>query len=147
MPAPCQPHAAPCQLQLHAPCGPMPAPHNDLVSGLGENSIYLLVPVLRFCGFVGPELAFFTPPLRNLSQKVAVLVLCTSKLDLSAALLQCQCVLASPHRSGTANGESSNNHGRSHQEDPRHCTGLASISLTPPPATTKSPDWLLAPQA
>jgi hypothetical protein len=25
--------------------------------------------------------------------------------------------------------------------------GEASISLTPPPATTKSPDWLLAPQA
>jgi hypothetical protein len=74
------------------------AGHNDVVWRITRFIFWCL-----FYGFVGSELAFFTSPLRGLSQKVAALVLCAFKFKCSAPAVPMRtCVLASPRRSGTA---------------------------------------------
>jgi hypothetical protein len=72
------------------------AGHNDVVWRTTRFIFWCL-----FYGFVGSELAFFTPPLRGLSQKVAALVLCAFKCSAPAVPMR-TCVLASPRRSDTA---------------------------------------------
>jgi hypothetical protein len=80
--------------------------HNDLVWEKTRFIFWCL-----FYGFIGPELAFFTPPLRGLSQKVAALILCAFKCSAPAVPMRTS---KPPH---IWHGESSNNHDRSHKED------------------------------
>jgi hypothetical protein len=63
-----------------------------------------------FYGLVGSELAFFTSPRRGLSQKVAVLILCTSKCSAPAVPMR----TSKPPQIWHAG--SSNDQGRSHKE-------------------------------